>query len=472
MGMSKARGSGRGWTRMALTTATILMLTLGGTIAQRAQAQEQEPARLDYVMVAPQAILSSGSAGSQVPQDVRIMQRIISTALSEVEAPELPEVLADDDDTDGARVINFGDSGATVWRVPSARGRSIGIGGRDVTGFYMQGYGYLFTVEVRVRGGGSGFSVEANEIRVAELEMLAAQARRSAAEREADEARAAGEAERTLEEQRQLAEQKQAAWDEWSAAYRERLADALHGVVAQYGSTLTRATPDESITFIADFGGGDEETVTLTARRGDLSGASREQNLSAVQMAIGGPGVSDSLQTELRIMEEIIDSSQQTARSDEVWVAYSGQRSGLFGRSSSYQYVPGYGVLYRKSARLNVASNIVAQVAPGRVRSEASVTTLRQRIDESTEEQTEAYRDHLDSLKQSTAEILATYGPTLTQMNDDDWVGIFYNVGSAAGLLEGGMTDFLVQARMSDIRAAAGQADSLAAQLVTNEKQD
>ncbi len=74
-----------------------------------------------------------------------------------------------------------------------------------------------------------------------------------------------------------------------------------------------------------------------------------------------------------------------------------------------------------------------------------------------------------------TGEILATYGPTLTELEDDDWVGIYYDVGSAAALLGGGMDDYLVQARMRDIRQAAAQSDPaawLAQRLVTNEKEE
>jgi hypothetical protein len=70
-------------------------------------------------------------------------------------------------------------------------------------------------------------------------------------------------------------------------------------------------------------------------------------------------------------------------------------------------------------------------------------------------------------------EILAVYGPTLTELDDDDWVGIYYDVGSAAALLSGGVDDYLVQSRMGDIRQAAGQSDPAAwleERLVTNER--
>jgi len=133
-------------------------------------------------------------------------------------------------------------------------------------------------------------------------------------------------------------------------------------------------------------------------------------------------------------------------------------------------------VLFRKAARLNLATQFVREVAPSGIASGGvTVQSLRERMEENTEEQLQAYADHLDDLKQKTAGILATYGPTLTEMGDDDWVGVYYNVGSAAGLLEGGITNFLVQAQMADIRQAGGEADGpawLLGRLVTNEKQD
>ena len=250
------------------------------------------------------------------------------------------------------------------------------------------------------------------------------------------------------------------------------LAVALRDVVAVYGSTLNRATPDEYVTFIADFGGNEAETVTLSARRGDLTGASRGENLSAVRMEEGETGVSDTLRTELKIMAEIIDSSLGDAGTNEIWTVYAGEAR-YFGGDSSYQYVPGYGVLFRKAARLNVVTRVIREA--NAARNEFTVQSLREQIDESSDEQRQAYAQHLTDLKQATAQIMATYGPTLTEMSDDEWVGVYYNVGAAAGLLEGGITNFLVQARMGDIRQAGREADGAAwllGFLVTNEKQD
>jgi hypothetical protein len=454
----------------------------------QAAAEAQDAARrmaveLNYAL--SQSAFRAEAEGTQLPQDIRIMQRIVSTALGEIEAPELPEVLQGEPESAGAARGSGGGyayagsgQAPAFWTLNVSGGRVFNIGNREVTGFYMQGYGYLFTVNWRVvpRGiaGLSEGTAEAFRVRSSELDVLVREARRAAEAGRAEESRAAGEAERALEQERERVEERQAAWETWSAEYRDRLADGLRDVVALYGSTLNRATPEESITFIADFGGGESETVTVSARRGDLSGASRDQNLAAVRMAKGETDVSGTLRTELKIMAEIIDSSLQVQRAGEARVVYAGEAQ-FFGGDSGYQYVPGYGVLFRKAARLNLATRMIQAVAPSRVEPGVTVQSLRQRIEENSEEQRQAYGEHLADLKQKTAEVLATYGPTLTGMGDDEWVGVYYNVGSAAGLLEGGITDFLVQARMGDIRQAGRQADGAAwllDRLVTNEKQD
>ena len=432
-----------------------------------------------------QVAWSAAAEGAQVPQDIRIMQRIVVTALGEVEAPELPDELKQDPASPDSGV-NYAFSvvgeDTAFWTLTPGGNSVYRIGGRDVTGFYMQGYGYLFTVNWRVGRGGSPFGASGAYVeRMAAAKALADEARRAAAAGEVSEARAAGQAERAevaLEEERGRLEERQSAWDAWSAEYRDVLAEALRNVVALYGSTLKRAAPEESITFMADFGGGEAETVTVSARRGQLTGASRDENLAAVQMTKGETGVSDTLRTELKIMAEIIDGSLQAERAGDVWIAYPDEAR-HFGGESSYQYVPGYGVLFNKSARLDLASRVLRDVYLDReiaaAEAEFTVQALRQRREESTEEQREAYVEHLADLKQKTAEILATYGPTLTEIEDDQWVGVYYNVGSAAGLLEGGISNFLVQAKMVDIRQAGNEADGAAWLLnflVTNEKQD
>lgn len=448
--------------------------------AQADEAARRAAAEVTYgTYVFPQSVWTAGSEASQLPQDIRIMQRIVTTALGEVTAPELPEVLRESADAQGSDSnsrSNFSGPDTVIYALARGRNRVFSIGGRDVTGFYMQGYGYLFTVKWQVAPQGVPFAREVAVERLYALNELADDARRAAAAADEAAARAAGEAaERTLQQERERLETRQVAWEEWSAQYRDVLAEALRGVVAQYGSTLNRATPEESITFIADFGGGEAETVTVSARRGALTGASREDNIAAVQMAMGESGISPTQRTELKIMAEIIDSSLQVTGGDDVVVAFGGDRVRYFGGDSSFQYVPGYGVLFRKSARLNLATQMVQRLNAERLEPGVTVHPLRQRIDETTEEQREVYAAHLTDLKQKTAEIMATYGPTLTGMGDDEWVGIYFNVGSAAGLLEGGISNFLVQARMADIRGAGNQSDGatwLLNRLVTNESQD
>ncbi|MEE8370069.1 MAG: hypothetical protein V3S00_04790, partial [Dehalococcoidia bacterium] len=265
-----------------MIAAMTLALSPGAPVAQTAEAQEayrpmhQE---LSSTYVTPQAFWSTGAESTQAPQDIRIMQRIVSTALGEVEAPELPDALKQDAEasgSSGALAYSVGGSEATLWALVGNRSR-YSISSRDVTGFYMQGYGYLFTVTWRVARGLPSFLVAGPSAeRITELNLLAGEARRAAAAGEASEARAAGEAERVLEQERERLEERQSAWDLWSAQYRDVLGGALRDVVALYGSTLKRATPEESITFIADFGGGEDEAVTVTARRGQLAGASRD----------------------------------------------------------------------------------------------------------------------------------------------------------------------------------------------------
>lgn len=470
-------------TRWVGITALILLLSAGTAPAGAQTPRVRVVASHGAVVVGPelgqQVYVPSTTAwggsmeGGQPPQDIRIMQRILSTALGEVEAPELPEELKEGSGSEGGTSVYTSGVGPVVVPAGSS-GRAFYIGGRDITGFYMQGYGYLFTVNWRISDrlghGGGAWGLSA-----AELDSLALEARRAAENATAAEARAAGEASDALEARRADLEVQQRAWEQWAGRYRDELAEELRRVVALYGNTLSRAQPDESITILADFGGGESETVTVSARRSDLTGAGQEQNLAAVQLARGEAGISEGLRTELKIMSAILDSSTPGEDTSELpQVVYSGRFEYLDG-NPPYQYVPGYGVLFRKAARLNLATRLIREVVPPRSGADATPQTLRQRIEESTEDQRETYSEHLAALKESTAEILATYGPTLTEMNGDEWVGVYYDVGSAAGLLQGGITNYLVQARMRDIRTAANQSDPaswLTDHLVTNERQE
>jgi hypothetical protein len=366
--------------------------------------------------------------GQDVPQDVRIMQTIVSTALSEVEAPEPPEETAVDSvEERGAWDIARGSVGLNV--LADGSGSSFPARG-DVSGFYMQGYGYLFTVRWPVGSYG-----------LAENFVVASHGRTERLQREdsRSEARAA-----------------------WAEEYRRRLSEALRDAIAGYGSTLRRAGPGESITFIADFGGGEAERVTMTVRADALQGSSLDANREAIQVSAEGSRMSDRLRTQLKIMSGIIDTSlRSSAPSGELYVD---SWSVYFGGTAEPQYVQGYGVIFRKNGRMNTARAFV----------ELSTTSFRDAaIDTVAMEARTTYREHLNTLRQKTVELLAIYGPTLTELTDDDWVGIYYNVGSAAALLTGGVDDYLVQARMRDIRQAAAQGDPAAwleERLITNER--
>ncbi len=400
------------------------------TSVEAAAAREAVLARasaVDYVSAVSDRFAVWGAQEQSVPQDVRIMRTIVRTALSEVDAPELPAELRDDSAATGAG---------------QRRGLAVGLGGRavtwggggDVGGFYMQGYGYLFTVHWSVSS--------LSSIRNLEAGIVMMTGRERGTGDEASDART--EAART-----------------WADQYRARLSDALRDVIAGYGSTLHRAQPGESITFIADFGGGDDQMVTMTTKVDALQGSNVEANRSAIQVSTGQSGTSDRLRTQLKIMSQIIDASLSSRSSDrEVYVL----STTYFGGSADPQYVPGYGVIFRKNARMSTSRTF------SEVRGDARAT-----VDSLRTKGLETYQAHLDTLRQKTVELLADYGPTLTELGDDDWVGLYYDVGSAAALISSGLGDYLVQARMRDIRQAATQSDPaqwLMSRLVTNEKEE
>lgn len=390
-----------------------------GQSSGRALAQAVEATRFPVGWASPQP--------QEVPRDVRIMQTIVRTALSEVEAPELPRELAGDTaavrDVGGARALSgaLGDYVYSMGTSFSGRG--------DVSGFYMEGYGYLFTVRWPVSSAALYTTLLA-----------------------AEQGRAVG-----LTGQ----EAPSGAGASWADEYRQRLSDALRDAIAGYGSTLRRAGPGESITFIADFGGGDAETVTMTVRADALQGSDLEANRAAIRVSSGQSGVSSRLRSQLTIMSQIIDTS---LRSDvALGGLYADAWSAYVGGTADAQYVPGYGVIFRKTARMSTA----------RTFSGFSGASPRESADSLEQSARATYREHLDTLRRKTVEVLAVYGPTLTELEDDDWVGIYYDVGSAAALLNEGMDDYLVQARMRDIRQAAAQSDPeawLEQRVVTNER--
>jgi hypothetical protein len=87
------------------------------------------------------------------PPEIRIMSRIIQTALSGVEAPELPEQITEKGEATGFAYFTLGEKYRGVFNlVPGLPGPiSVYSGSRKVSGFYMNGYGYLFTIRWPIR---------------------------------------------------------------------------------------------------------------------------------------------------------------------------------------------------------------------------------------------------------------------------------------------------------------------------------
>ncbi len=192
-------------------------------------------------------------------------------------------------------------------------------------------------------------------------------------------------------------------------------------------------------------------------------------------------------------MSEIIDASfeEDTGSSQPYIIAGSGY---YFGGEAGTQYIPGYGVIFTKNARMNLVTVLDEAVPipavpapdtpPAAARSRAAERpdyTVREMyrtlMTLSGEEMTEASREklleHFQNLKQKTAEILATYGSTLTELDADEYIGINYEVGSSAGLLQSGVTNYMVLAKMGDVLQALRQSDGvewLLGRLITNEK--
>jgi hypothetical protein len=454
--------------------------------------------------------------GPQDPPEIRIMKRIIQAALEEIEAPELPPELTESADTGYAFASGTGQSDRTLtrtFRVGVPLTLSYSTGSQQVTGFYMEGYGYLFTIRWPIRHsnllstfaiGGTGEMVIALEAQNRALEDLLIQreARRARAERQAEqaeEAEADVEAEQTAEERRQRAEALAAKLEEWQTDFEEVIIEELKQVMATYGHTLARAADDEKITFLFQPSEEEGQNITLSVERGDLSGPDNiDASMRAISVSRGSAESNPALKSQIRIMSEIIDAAfeEDTAGSQNYVISGSGY---YFGGAARTQYVPGYGVIFTKSARMNLVTVLQEGVpAPPAApdpdvpppaassRAAAGATAERQArevyrglMSLSGQEMTEASREklleHFRNLKQKTAEILATYGSTLTELEADEYVVINYEVGSSAGMLQGGVTNYMVLAKMSDVLQARRQSDGaewLLERLITNEKSD
>jgi len=435
-------------------------------------------------------------AGRQESPEIRIMNRILSTALAAVEAPELPaELTAGGNEGEGWQGVTV------VERDVLATGQSYRyISGSSrpsrVSGFYMNGYGYLFTITWNLRSR-AGFGVglqgdmvlalqEQNE-QIAELLARRSEARAGAGERaRATEPETEERVEETLQERRARAERQAALYEEWQTAYEDRVIEALRTTLATYGHTLTQAEDTEAITLLFEQGNEEEHNLTLTVQRGRLGGPGEiEQARQAIQVSRGTNDMSDALRTQVDIMDEIIAESFRgftSGREGESLQAYEMlagtyvSASGIFGGSRA-RYLPGYGVIFNRSARLSSVIAIEADVPVPATESSSArgITRNLRTVLDNPEESLVRLEEHLEALKEKTAEILATYGTTLTELDDNEWVGFNYDVGSGAALLQSGVSRFLVQARMSDVRQAARQSDAVAwllEHLVTNQRSE
>ncbi len=455
--------------------------------------------------------------GPQDPPEIRIMKRIIQAALEEIEAPELPEELTGKPVPGMAFATAIGEArGGRDYSytydvgIPTARRNlTFFTGSQKVTGFYMDGYGYLFTIRWPIRHsnlltsfsiGGTGEMVIALEAQNRALEELLIQRedRRSRAERQVqtEETETDAEAEQTAEERRQEIAALSAKLEEWQSDFEEIIIGELKKVIATYGHTLARAADDEKITFVFQPGEEEGQNITLSVERGGLGGPDNlDASMRAITVTRGSAESNPALKSQIRIMSEIIDAAfeEDTGSSQHYVITGSGY---YFGGESGTQYIPGYGVIFTKNARMNLVTvldesvpmpTVTAPDAPPPARSRASAGRTDETVRElyrglmslSGEEMTEASREklleHFQNLKVKTAEILATYGSTLTELDADEYVGINYEVGSSAGLLQGGVTNYLVLARMSDVQQALRQSDGqewLLERLISNEKID
>ena len=429
-------------------------------------------------------------AESQGPQEVRIMTRIIRTALDEVKAPELPEALKEEEEETadtGVLAYAYAREAYGISRgIPLRAGRNIRfVGERNVTGFYMKGYGYLFNIRWRIGDNTLSVFNLYSEVTVQNTRMQRALAdavraraarRETTAEERMEEAQYAVEAAAAAaaEEEQQKRDARQQAFEGWQMEYQGKLIEALKEVMAGYGSTLHQVQANEAITFITEFGEEEDDNVTLTIMGRELAGPgaeARSRVKNAIRVSRGGEGASETLKTQMRIMSEIIDAAFEEPAED----TGIGFNAFTLRSRGNYQYIAGYGVILRKSARELFRSQYLVfdrAAAPPPPDPERLVIALEQRMEELPEQ----YAEQLETLKQKTAEVLTTYGATLTELKAGEWVGIHYDVGGAVQLLQGGPDYFLVQAKMSDIREAAAKGDAgtdwLLARLITNEREE
>ena len=482
---------------ISLSVAIMLIVTL----STGAGAQHLDTSRDNYESVYSSELEWMINEGQNQPPEIRIMSRIIQTAMAGVEAPELPEELTEQGEIgELAYVTTSGRSGIGFNVFPTGpMGYSTTRG--KVSGFYMAGYGYLFTIHWPIRssnllstfyrGEGENLVVQLQAqnraleqlmIQRADRTRTRADAGTGAAVAEQTEEEVAAERDEAVRKAQELGERIEV----WRSELEDRLVDSLMDVMATYGHSLHQAAPGESITFIFEQNDSDEDNITLSIEQSDLGGpAGKEQALGAIKVSRGSENVNPALKNQITIMAEIIDAAFE-AEEESRFPVYISAGGAYYGGEARTQYIPGYGVIFRKNARMNpfifVPEPPDAPSPPTsddtRVEERVRATTYRRGtlIGEQHEESAEKMTQHLDMLKSRFAEILTTYGTTLTELDDSEWIGINFEVGSAAGLLQSGVSEFLVLVQMNRVREAVRQgadaADWLKDHIVTNEKQE
>lgn len=435
------------------------------------------------------------------PPEIRIMSRIIQTALAGVEAPELPEELTEESEIRGLTYVTTSRRGSGVYNIspPTTLGYSTTRG--KVSGFYMTGYGYLFTINWPIRtsnllstfyrGEGENLVVQLQAQNKALEQLMIQRADRTRSR--ADAVAGAAVAEQTKEEV--AAEREEAVKkahelsdqiEEWRSELEDRLVESLMDVMATYGHTLHQAAPGESITFIFEQSNNDEDNISLSIEQSELAGPSeKDRALNAIKVSRGSESSNPVLKEQVTIMAEIIDAAFEVEE-EGLFPIYISTGGTYFGGEARTQHIPGYGVIFRKNARINPflmvseAPDAPAPVADTERRVEERIRATTRRmvtlIEEQHVESAEKMTRHLDMLKSKFAEIMTTYGTTLTELDDSEWIGINFEVGSAASLLQSGVSEYLVLVQMHRIREAAGHgtdaADWLKDHIVTNERQE
>jgi len=436
---------------------------------------------------------------NQAPE-IRIMSRIIQTALAGVEAPELPEELTERGEVGEVAYVTASRGVSSGWNVVPIAPLGYSPSRGKVSGFYMAGYGYLFTINWPIRSSNllSTFYRSDGENLVVQLQaqnkaleqlMLQrtdrtrgrADAGSRTAVAEQTEEEVAAERQEAVRKAEELAEEIEA----WRSELEDRLVESLMDVMATYGHTLHQAASGESITFIFEQSNDDEANITLTIEQSELAGPSeKDRALSAIRVTRGSENSNPALKEQVAIMAEIIDAAFEAEEEDNFRL-YISASTVYFGGEARTQYIPGYGVIFRKNARMNPFVVLPEPPDPPSPPADADARTVDRRpptvsrrvpilIQEHSEESEEKLTEHLNMLKLKTAEILVTYGTTLTELDDSEWLGINFEVGSAASLLQSGVSEFLVLVQMHRVREAADHGADAAAWLmeniVTNEK--